>query len=131
MSQAKIIRRTKKAETDFSINEDKETPAPKTFTEKRKLTTATKIAESEIYMRNYQWQGAREDFPHEPTLRCVDKYYPYAVGGPLLVDEPNHPREIEASKRKAEILKKRGYRFLYLTREMSEQDAYQILNGVS
>jgi len=132
MAELKVIRKQGRPKKErFDVNEESAPKEVQTFTEKRTQTSADKIAKSRLYVRNWQWPGAREDFPHEPGMRAVDKYYPYAAGGPLLVDEPTTARDLDDAKRRAKFVQKRGYRYVYLTRDMDEHDAMLVLKGVN
>ncbi len=90
-------------------------------------TLAERIAQSKIYMGNWCWDIEREHFKDAPRLRTVDKFYPYAQGGPLLVDEPRSAYEVEECKRKAVVLKSLGMRYAYLTLGMQDIDAWEQL----
>lgn len=79
---------------------------------KRLIAIADQIAESLLWFRNWKWQGSDLFFPLDPDMRLVDKYYPYAKGGPLLVDEPGDEDQAKKSYDKQKVLKKLGYRFI-------------------
>lgn len=81
-------------------------------------------------MRNFRIRDAEKHFPHQPMMRTVEKYYPYAKGGPLLVDEPNTEREVTACQEKAKILKSLGYRYLILQSDVDEFEARQMLEAI-
>lgn len=85
------------------------------------------IADSKFHILNFKWEGAEKDFPYEPQFRHVRFYYPNAKGGPLFVDMPQLPHEIELCKRKQVLLKFRGYRYLVFSRGMSVADALEEL----
>lgn len=88
-----------------------------------KVSLAEQLAGTPFYIRNWKWHGAVEDFPNEPWLRCVDKFYPKAQMGPLAVDEPDLPQDMVACERKAKFMKKRNIRYLILKPGMSLQEA--------
>lgn len=88
---------------------------------------ASKIAESDLSSRNFKFKDAETHFPLRPTWRTVDRYFPNAKGGPLLVDEPEDKADIDACAEKAKVLKKLGYRYVYLTKETDEYAARQML----
>jgi hypothetical protein len=90
-------------------------------------SVAERIAESEIAYRNFKFTGAEEAFPNEPAMRTVDQYFPYAVGGELLVDSPVTERERTNCARKASVLKKLGYRYLIVVPDMDEYAAQEAL----
>jgi hypothetical protein len=80
------------------------------------LGLSAEIAQDTIYVRNSRWDGAREDFPHEPRLRTCGKYFAGAVGGPLYIDEPVTKRDVSDCKRKAALMRARGLRYVYIHR---------------
>lgn len=71
---------------------------------------AAQIAESNIWFGNWRWPDAQNYYPNETDMRFVDKCYPYAKGGMLLVDEPIDLRQIEKAYEKQKLLKKLGFR---------------------
>lgn len=77
-------------------------------------TLSDKVARSTIYVRNWKFNNAEKHYPHAPHLRCVDKYYQYAEGGPILFDEPRDKGQIELCLEKAKYLKEEGYRYAIL-----------------
>lgn len=81
-----------------------------------------RISESSIVVRNWLVPGAREMFPNEPKLRNVDEYFPYAVGGALLVDRPMTEAEEKDCARKAILIKKAGFRYVFIKRDAQEHD---------
>lgn len=72
------------------------------------------IAQNLYYVRNWKWPKSDEVFPHHPDLRTVDKYYPYAKGGALLVDEPRDKHSIEWAYKKQKFLKSLGFRHIVI-----------------
>lgn len=81
-----------------------------------------KVAQSNVCVLNWVFPGAREEFPLEPRMRSVKKYFPYAKGGPLLIDEPQRADEIAQCERRAKILAKLGFRYLIIKAGMNEID---------
>ena len=77
------------------------------------------IAQSTLAHMNWFFPKSNYLFPEEPKMRFVKKYYPLAKTGPLLVDEPSNDREIEDCKRKATVLKKAGFRYVYIAPRMT------------
>jgi hypothetical protein len=90
-------------------------------------SVAERAAESEIAYRNFKFKGAEEAFPNEPAMRTVDQYFPYAVGGELLVDSPVTERERKNCERKAVVLKKLGYKYLIVVPDMDDYAAQEAL----
>lgn len=87
---------------------------------KHYASVAERVAESTVSFRNFKFEGAKDAFPNEPALRTVDQYFPYAVGGELLVDYPVTKAHDAECGRKAEVLKKLGYRYLVVKPDMDE-----------
>ena len=88
---------------------------------------ADRLAESTIYHRNWKWPNADDYYPLRPGMRLVDKYYPYARGGPLLVDEPEDIELIEACYYKQKILQKLGHRYVVLDKNTDIMNALEQL----
>lgn len=85
------------------------------FNEKKGFhTLAEKIAESTIYIRNYKFPMADQRIPPQvnPDFKFVDKFFPYAKGGPLYVDEPRDDKDTQLSFEKQRILIHLGMRHL-------------------
>ena len=81
---------------------------------------------------DWHYEKCQTLFPQDPDLRLVDRYYPYAVKGPLLVDEIDSEDKygILRCKEKAKVLKDAGYRYVWLTETMDEQAAFEQLGEV-
>lgn len=73
-------------------------------------------------IQNWKFKGAEEAFPNEPWLRCVGKYYPEAIGGPLLIDEPTSLEQMKQCERKRKYLAGLGYSYLILKPEVNPSD---------
>lgn len=121
---AKTIQRTEET-MQASLRE----PERRRSERKHFASVAERVAQSSVCMRNWRFKGANEAFPSEPTMRFVDQYYPYAVGGELLVDVPVTPGDKLECARKAAVLAKLGYRYLIIEKEMDEFDALERLKG--
>lgn len=89
-------------------------------------TIAENIAEHQFYHRNYYWPGCKQAFPHLTNLQHVDKFFPFAVGGPLFVDEVK-PADNRDFKQKKEVMSKLGHRYLVVTHDMKLIEAYEAL----
>ena len=87
------------------------------------LTIAGQVAGVTVYCRNYKFRNAAEHFPHEPLMRTVDKFFQVAKGGPLYVDEPIDQQEAKLCERKAKALGKEGLRYVYITKDMTFEEA--------
>lgn len=89
----------------------------------REIGLAAQVAGSTTYVRNWKIPRAREHFPFDPLMRSVDKYFQFAKGGPLFVDEPKTPADIERCKQKAKVAAKEGIRYCYVTLGMKIDEA--------
>lgn len=98
------------------------------------LGLAAKLAQDTQYTGNWRIPNALKHFPTDPILRTVEKYFPYAVGGPIYIDEPTDDVELEQCQKKAIALHEEGMRYFIITREMhdmEEHDALEQLRGVA
>lgn len=95
------------------------------------LGLAAQISESTIYCGNWKFQNALKHFPHEPMLRTVDRRFPYAKGGPLLVDQPNSDLEEAECVRKAKAIASEGLRYVYISKDMTLGDLDAQLKGTA
>jgi hypothetical protein len=121
----KVIKRRANTNVDAGYSKPMATQSVDTpVVEKHKfLSVAEKVAQSDVCVLNWMFPGAREAFPLEPKMRSVRRYYPYAKGGPLLIDEPQRLDEEQACQRKADVLARQGFRYLILKSGMTEVDA--------
>lgn len=85
------------------------------------------VADSKYYIRNWKWNGAQDDFPQEPWLRCTDKFYPRSQFGPIAIDEPRNEIDILKSERKKKFLKEKGIRFLITTKVVKDKEHKRIV----
>lgn len=87
---------------------------------------AERLAGDRICVLNWRFPEAANVFPTEPWMRTVSKYFRDASGGPLMVDEPELPHQVERCKRKLPILrelgKKHGFRYVVLWPDKTEAD---------
>lgn len=79
------------------------------------------------FYRNYRFKDAEKHFPYQPLKRTIDKVYPKAKGGMLLVDEPESQAEYQICIEKAKVLKELGYRYLILQSDTDEYEARLLL----
>lgn len=89
---------------------------------------AQQIADSNFEYVNWIWPEGKDKFPHDFRMWSVDKYFPEAKGGPLLMDTPRFESEITKCHQKASALHELGYRYLILTPDMSFEDAMLTLS---
>lgn len=87
------------------------------------LGVAAQLAKSTVYCGNWKFKNAEKHFPHAPLMRTVDKYFPYANGGPLFVDQPVTEQDETACQKKAKAMKQEGQRYVYITKDMNLEDA--------
>jgi len=82
----------------------------------RFTTLAAQVAGSNVYMRNWYPDqfASRDRWPGRPRMWYVSRYFPFAKGGPLLVDEPTTELEAEACREKQKALKKQGFRHVVI-----------------
>lgn len=80
------------------------------------VTLAEQVARSKICFRNYKYQGADQLYPRliDASQRFVDKCFPYAKGGMLLVDEPKSDKQIVLAREKHDKLVSKGFRHLII-----------------
>jgi len=91
---------------------------------------ADKLSGDKFHHRNQFYPALQKAFPDCKELHYVERFYPYAHGGPIAVDEVNRlntPLEIEGMKLKREILAKLGIRYVLLMPDMTELEAMEQL----
>lgn len=86
-------------------------------------TLSEKIAGDKFHYRNWYFEGGKEKFPFQPDMWFVDKCYPMAKGGMLLIDEPTRPDEEAKAKIKGQHLKSLGLRFVVIRQKMTLEEA--------
>ena len=121
---AHVIVRKANSEQEYSSDFD----SAKIFAQKVKArhgqgSLSDKVACSEHVCKYWYYPGGRDAFPFQTDAWYVEKYYPYAEGGPLCVDEPMDIEEIELCKKKARHLAECGFRYVWLTKEMTVDEA--------
>lgn len=93
------------------------------------LGMSAQISGSTTYSRNWKFKNADKLFPNEPLMRRVDKCFPYATGGMLLIDEPTTDRDVADCQRKADALKKEGIRYCYIKQDDEFEDVMKRLKA--
>lgn len=89
-----------------------------------------KLAGDKFHHRNQFYPALQKAFPDCKELHYVDRFYPYAVGGPMAIDEANRlntPLEIEGMKLKREVLARIGIKYILLQPETTELEALEQL----
>jgi hypothetical protein len=97
--------------------------------QEKQHAVARELAASDVVLRNWKWPDADQDFPYEPQLRTVEKYYPLAKDGPLLVDEPSTESEMQDCERKRAAISRRGLRYVAIGARTDVIDAAQQLEA--
>lgn len=87
------------------------------------------VAQHRLYEKNKIFHDLKEAFPAKWTMWHVDRYFPYAKGGPLAVDEPNHPADVVESFEKQKLLLSKGIRMVVLTYGITLNQALEQLYG--
>lgn len=77
-------------------------------------TLADRVANSTIVHLSWKWHEAAKDFPSEPWMRHVNRYYPQAEGGPLAIDMENQT-PAAALDRREKAVRARGIRYIRLS----------------
>lgn len=92
---------------------------------------AEKLAGDKLFYRNWMWPAGKEFFPHEPNMWFVSRYYPYALGGALLLDEPVTDLEKSQCKVKQEKILAKGFRYYIIDRAKSVEEMLFELGGLT
>lgn len=124
-TEPKTISETPKTATGDDIAKDKSdlnTPAHRNAMSRAEarqtlITIADQVAGHPQYFRNYKYKDCWKHFPSDPEMQMVDKYYPHAKGGPLLVDEPQTESQMMKAYEKQRILKKAGFRHIVIEKD--------------
>jgi len=137
----KVINRPTVIGTEFSIedekDEHKEEEKKKSKDHEAKLQALAKrsrsfndlaevLAQDKYFQRNHIW--SKTAFPFNEKMQYVDKFFPYAEGGPLFVDEPQRTvTDLSIYEAKAEAMKALGHRYICIKPGMTELDAREAL----
>lgn len=87
-------------------------------------STSDKLAQDKMYYVNYRWRNT-DQFNPDRKYFYVDKYYPFAVGGPLFIDEPHHKDEFARCEKKAIEMRELKLRYIYV---IPEKPIEELLN---
>ncbi len=88
---------------------------------------AERVAEDNLYYRNYYYPGGKQAFPFHQRLHMVDKYFPYAKGGPLFIDELTRVDDESIFKEKELTMKTLGHRYIAIKPGMTELEVIERL----
>jgi hypothetical protein len=74
------------------------------------ISLADQVAEDFMHERNFKYPESEILYPEgfEAEYRFVTKFYPYAKGGPLMVDEPQSEHEINKVYAKMKRIQESG-----------------------
>lgn len=102
--------------------EDHDEPTGKLFDRAEYLGLSAQVAQDTNCTRNTRLPNGSEYFPVHPAKRTIDKYFQFAKGGPLYIDEPITKGDEAVCLEKAVIMKKMGLRYCYIGSEMELGD---------
>lgn len=85
------------------------------------------IAGSQVRYHNWEYEGAREDWPTSLEERFIHTMYPFAKPSKLLVDYADTDEQKRICEAKAVKLKRRGFRYLVISRGTTLAEACQQL----
>jgi hypothetical protein len=113
----KVIRRKHNSEIEMGSQIDETNSKKLRIAEQSRelVSIADRVAQDKFHYKNWLYPESHIYFPTMPFMRTVDKMYPRAKGGRLLVDEPRNHTELVACQKKAEVLRPLGYRYLIIT----------------
>ncbi len=86
------------------------------------VSIASQIAKDNLYEKNWPIPDGRKLFPVLAKLRFIDKRFPNAAGGPLLVDEPSDAQEVALCEVKRKYLNQMGLRYIVVTENSTVED---------
>jgi hypothetical protein len=121
--QARAIRRKYK----YDEENKSQVVQLKEVVRKSGLDVFEKLTNNPFYYKNWYYNGGKEKFPHAPSMQFVERYYPYAEGGPMAFDEIGPLDDVETYKLKKIILEKSGIRYVILTHGITEHEAMEQL----
>lgn len=76
---------------------------------------AEQLAKSSVFYKNHYYTFNL--FPEREALRRVSKFFPYAEGGPLYVDEPTDKSQETNCRIKADAMKTLGLTYVVITND--------------
>lgn len=113
-----VGKRGKKVQPTLDVDQ----PTPTVSERGSYRSLAEEIAQSKYFERNKFVQVLKEKFPHQANLWTIDRFFPYAKGGPLFVEEPTYKHEMAESKLKRDALMGQPGRFLIIEAGMQHAD---------
>lgn len=90
---------------------------------------AEQIAESHIAVGNYRIPSDKKLFPldQDAAKRFVSRFFPYAKGGALFVDEPANEHELQFAEKRQKFLHGLGHRHVIVPRTTSPETLYNCM----
>lgn len=91
-----------------------------------------RLTQGSVVIRQVKFPGADTAYPDvtQALFRFVSAYYPYAVGGPLYVDEPRNEKEVYRAYERQKVLKKLNLRHVILDKDTSYEDLLEQLGQI-
>lgn len=133
--------RTIRREEPFTATKEAVAAAPKVPTEHQALppksaeqwrSIAEQVAQHRLFKRNEHFPLLKAAFPANRRMWTVDKFFPYAQGGALAVEEPSHLKfEVEEAKAKQAALAAIGVRMVILQPSTNYQQALEQLEALA
>ena len=124
MSHAKTIMKKRNSYAEAGYTKQEAQVQPVEVEQKPKFRSMSEeLAQSDLFVGKWMFPEARTKFPDEPWMRYVDKYFPYAKGGPLLIDEPRYADDLKKCERKAPHLYALGFRYVVIKPQMTMHEA--------
>ena len=92
-------------------------------------TLPERIAGDKTCIQNWFLNEVKSTQPTKPWMWCVDLYFPYASGGPLMMDFASITHAENICIEKAKIFKTLGFRYAFITQNMGENDVLMQLES--
>lgn len=89
------------------------------FEKRKDMDRAEKLANNKEYIRNHTVPVLMREYPHDPKLWHVSRFFMAAEGGPLYVDEVMNDHMLPFAMKKHDAMVKHGLRHVVLTNDMS------------
>jgi len=107
---------------------EKKTDAVRTHVLRKDLSSIPdQLAGDKFHYVQYQLDALKPFFPDNYELVLTDRYYPYAEGGALYIDEVMHDLDKRCLDQKKKIMKDLGLRYVVIKKGMSLLDALELL----
>ncbi len=128
--RAKTIRKAKADTTVLLSDSEQSTRAHAAMLARRSKpqSIADRLSGNAFHYRNWYYPGGQIRFPNDPKLHFVDRMYPMAEGGMLLIDEPLYVWEFERCDKKRIVMKELGHRYIVIMPNMTFDEAMMELD---